>query len=162
MIKKYTQLYFYYEINKQLFPIFLFLCFGIAIVLQPSCNENDNFVEVDNHSTYLSINIKDNQLFSYNEYLPVVAPLQRDLSTTQAARKKARNNPPANKLQPSIARCFVLPSLVLIIPASCFYVFRTLYPHHHCCLPSSYVKIRSSVPCVWFRNRNKAFVGALS
>jgi len=55
------------KLKNNYFRFFLFLCCGIAIVLQPSCNENDDFMAVKDHSTYLSINIKDNQMFSYNE-----------------------------------------------------------------------------------------------
>jgi len=34
--------------------------------------------------------------------------------------------------------------------------------YQNTCLSFSYVKIRSSTPFVWFRNRNKALVGAFS
>ena len=54
------------KLKNNYFRFFLFLCCGIAIVLQPSCNENDDFMAVKDHSTYLSINIKDSSFASKN------------------------------------------------------------------------------------------------
>lgn len=55
------------KLKKNYFVFLLFLCCGIMIIFQPSCTQNDNFVGVDDHSTYLHINIKDNQRFSSHE-----------------------------------------------------------------------------------------------
>ena len=55
------------KLKKNYFVFLLFLCCGIVIILQPSCTQNYNLVELDEHSTYLHINIKDNQRFSSHE-----------------------------------------------------------------------------------------------